>query len=456
MAVRTENIAHQLGSDAVGKLIIKMAVPSMISILIQSLYSLVNSIYLAYFNEDALTVISCGYPVQLCMSALAIGTGVALTTLIAMNFGSDDKNKVGKIVIHGIYIAVAYWILFAVFGSNLGVYLVTTNVSQPEIVANIKLYVSVITVCSLSLFVKTILDRILLGSGRVIVTMISQIIGIAVNIILDPFLIFGIGFFPQLGVKGAALGTVIGQTVAAVFTIAVFLYHKKEYFITKSSFSLSFSVLRDIYKIAAPYIIMQAMGSVLMACINIVLGSFSNAAINVMSICYRLQNFVYLPVFGISSGVVPVFAYNYGKRNKTNLVKAVWISVIMSIFVMTVGVYVFCRYPHLCINMFNPTREMMRIAISALRILSVSYVLSAISVIMTTVFYTVNRGSFAFTVSLVRQILIKIPLAFIFARYGLIYVWFAFPVAEFVGMVVTLIFYAIVYQKKIRYLDKQP
>lgn len=453
MAAQEKNITHQLESSSIGKLIVKMAVPSMISMLVQSLYSLVNSIYLAHFSENALTAISCGYPVQLCMSAIGIGTGVAITSAIAMQFGSGDRHRVSSIVVHGIYIAIVYWLLFAVLGSNLGVSLVTTHVRQPEVIESVRDYISIITICSLGFFVKTILDRVLLGSGRVVVTMVSQLIGLGINLVLDPILIFGIGSFPSLGVKGAAIGTVIGQTAAAIFTVTVFLKHWREYFITRCSFSLSGSVLRDIYRIAAPYITMQMMGSVFMACINVVLGSFSDAAVNVMSICYRLQNFIYLPVFGISSGDTPIFSYNYGKRNKRNLIKSIWLSVTMSVVIMVIGVYLFCSYPHLWLALFNPTRQMKRIAISALRILSVSYVFSAVSIIITTFFYTVNCGSYAFVVSFVRQILVKIPIAFILAKYGLVYVWFAFPIAEFVGMVVALLFYIRVYQKKLRYLN---
>ena len=446
---------NKMGVMPVNKLIISMSLPIMISMLVQALYNIVDSMFVAMLNENALTAVSLAFPIQNLMAAVGVGTAVGVNALLARSLGEKNQEKVNKIAENSVFLVVMSYLVFLLIGIFLSGAFFRSQTDIAEIVEYGTDYMMVCCCFSLGVFTQFTFERLLQATGKTIYTMFTQGIGAIVNIILDPVMIFGLFGFPALGVTGAAVATVIGQTVAGV--LAVVLNYKKnhEVQIRMKEFRPDRTVIGQIYGIAIPSIVMQAIGSVMTYGMNKILISFTSTATAVFGVYFKLQSFIFMPVFGLNNGVIPILAYNYGAGKKDRVISTMKHSMIYAICIMTVGFVIFQTIPELLLKMFSASDTMMEIGVPALRTISLSFIFAAIGISCGSVFQALGKSVYSMFVSLSRQLVVLLPAAYILSGFGNVnLVWLAFPIAELMSLVMTLIFITRVYRKIISRIGK--
>lgn len=446
---------NKMGVMPVNKLIISMSLPIMISMLVQALYNIVDSMFVAMLNENALTAVSLAFPIQNLMAAVGVGTAVGVNALLARSLGEKNQEKVNKIAENSVFLVVMSYLVFLLIGIFLSGAFFRSQTDIAEIVEYGTDYMMVCCCFSLGVFTQFTFERLLQATGKTIYTMFTQGIGAIVNIILDPVMIFGLFGFPALGVIGAAVATVIGQTVAGV--LAVVLNYKKnhEVQIRMKEFRPDRTVIGQIYGIAIPSIVMQAIGSVMTYGMNKILISFTSTATAVFGVYFKLQSFIFMPVFGLNNGVIPILAYNYGAGKKDRVISTMKHSMIYAICIMTVGFVIFQTIPELLLKMFSASDTMMEIGVPALRTISLSFIFAAIGISCGSVFQALGKSVYSMFVSLSRQLVVLLPAAYILSGFGNVnLVWLAFPIAELMSLVMTLIFITRVYRKIISRIGK--
>ncbi len=446
---------NKMGSMPVLKLIFSMSIPAMFSMLIQSLYNVVDSIFVAQIGEEALTAVSLAFPVQMLLIAVAVGTGVGINSLVSRRLGEKQQEEANHAATHGIVLAVASWVLFALFGiffTELFFHNFTENptVSQMGII-----YTKIVTICSFGVFIEVNIEKTLQATGNMIYPMIFQLIGAVTNIILDPIMIFGLLGFPAMGVAGAALATVLGQIFAMLFSIYIAFAKSHQVHISFKNFKLRMKTIKDIYSVGFPAIIMQAIGSVLIVGLNKILISFSEAAVAVLGVYYKLQSFIFMPVFGLTQGVMPIMGYNYGAKNKKRLMQALKYGCIIAACIMLLGTVLFLLFPKALLMMFNASPAMLDAGIPALRIICTCFVPAAFGILFSTLFQAVGMGGKSLLISVLRQLVVILPCAYLFSRIGLNYTWLAFPTAEIVSFLASLLIFYFLYQKYLKNLTRE-
>lgn len=443
---------NKMGSMPVLKLIFSMSIPAMFSMLIQSLYNVVDSIFVAQIGEEALTAVSLAFPVQMLLIAVGVGTGVGINSLVSRRLGEKRQEEANHAATHGILLAVASWALFALFGiffTELFFHHFTENptVSQMGII-----YTKIVTICSFGVFIEVNIEKTLQGTGNMIYPMIFQLIGAVTNIILDPIMIFGLLGFPAMGVAGAALATVLGQIFAMLFSIYIAFAKSHQVHISLKNFKLRMRTIKDIYSVGFPAIIMQAIGSVLIVGLNKILIGFSEAAVAVLGVYYKLQSFIFMPVFGLTQGVMPIMGYNYGAKNKKRLMQTLKYGCMIAACIMLLGTVLFLLFPKELLMMFNASPAMLEAGIPALRIICTCFVPAAFGILFSTLFQAVGMGGKSLLISVLRQLVVILPCAYLFSRIGLNYTWLAFPTAEIVSFLASLLIFALLYHKHLKNL----
>lgn len=448
---------NKMGVMPVKKLIISMSLPMMVSMLVQALYNVVDSIFVSQVCEDALTAVSLAFPAQNLMIGVATGTGVGINAFLSRNLGAKDYDKVNKIAENGIFLAVVsslVFLLFGVFGSKL-FFDTQVDASSPIHAYGVD-YLSVVCGCSIGLFGQVTMERLLQATGRTTLSMATQLIGAVANIILDPLFIFGIGPFPRLEAKGAAVATVIGQILAFITGIILNKKYNKEIRFGIKGFRPDGSIIGEIYKIGVPSIAMVAIGSFMTFCFNKILLAFSSTAAAVFGVYFKLQSFVFMPVFGLNNGVIPIIAFNYGARNKERITAALRFSCIIAVSIMAVGTLLMWIMPETMLRLFNASEDMMGIGVPALKTISTSFVLAGVCINLGAVFQALGKSYFSMIVSFARQIVVLLPVAYLLSKTGVLNnVWLAFPIAEFMSLLVTLISFAYVYKTIIKVIPKK-
>lgn len=448
---------NKMGVMPVKKLIISMSLPMMVSMLVQALYNVVDSIFVSQVCEDALTAVSLAFPAQNLMIGVATGTGVGINAFLSRNLGAKDYDKVNKIAENGIFLAVVsslVFLLFGVFGSKL-FFDTQVDASSPIHAYGVD-YLSVVCGCSIGLFGQVTMERLLQATGRTTLSMATQLIGAVANIILDPLFIFGIGPFPRLEAKGAAVATVIGQILAFITGIILNKKYNKEIRFGIRGFRPDGSIIGEIYKIGVPSIAMVAIGSFMTFCFNKILLAFSSTAAAVFGVYFKLQSFVFMPVFGLNNGVIPIIAFNYGARNKERITAALRFSCIIAVSIMAVGTLLMWIMPETMLRLFNASEDMMGIGVPALKTISTSFVLAGVCINLGAVFQALGKSYFSMIVSFARQIVVLLPVAYLLSKTGVLNnVWLAFPIAEFMSLLVTLISFAYVYKTIIKVIPKK-
>ena len=430
MAVEKEN---RMGVMPVGKLLFTMSTPMVISFLVQSLYNIVDSIFVAKYSPDALAAVSLAYPIQILMIAVSVGTGVGVNALLSRLLGEGKKERAKKTADNCILLAIISSVAFAIFGV-LATKIFFDSQTNSEIVRNYGYsYLSIVSIFSFGLMLEIAFERILQSTGKTIYNMITQGIGAIINIILDPILIFGLLGAPKLGIAGAAIATVIGQIIAMILSYIFNVKYNEEVDISlgKHIFKPDFIIIKDIYRVGVPSIAMQAMSTIMMLGLNKILVAYSDMAVNVLGIYYKLQSFVFMPIFGLNNGMTPIVAYNYGARNKDRIMKALKYSFLTSIIIMVIGTAIFWIFPNELMLLFSPNEEMLKLGIPALKICSLCFVLAAFDVISIATFQSLGNGLYALYASFLRQLVLILPIAYALSKvYGLETVWYAIPLAE--------------------------
>lgn len=445
---------NKMGVMPVGKLIITMALPMMISMLIQALYNIVDSMFVARIHEDALTAVSLAYPVQNILIGLCTGTGVGVNALLSRSLGARDQAEANKAACNGIFLAACGAVAFCLFGIFGSKFYFTSQTDNQQIIEFGTQYLSIISILSFGIFGEIIFERLLQSTGKTLFTMTTQGIGAILNIVLDPIFIFGLGPIPAMGVAGAAIATVIGQIVAMILAIVFNLRVNKEIHISFKGFKPSGRVIKIIYSVGIPSIIMMCVGAVMNYGMNQILLGFTSTAAAVFGVYYKLQSFVFMPVFGLNNGMVPIVAYNYGARNKKRITQTIRLSVTFATCIMLVGLAVFQIFPEQLLGMFSPTEELIAIGVPALRLISLSFVFAGFCVVAGSVFQALGNGMYSLGTSVARQMLVLLPVAWLFSLTGNInLVWLAFPIAEIMSVAVSTFFMVRIYKKKIKVIE---
>lgn len=451
-AVQKEN---KMGVMSIPKLLLTMSAPLVVSMLVQALYNIVDSAFVAQLNEDALTAVSMAFPVQNLMIAVATGTGVGVNSLLSRSLGEKQYERANLAARNGIFLAVLSYLVFAILGLVGSKFFFLAQTSDPEIVLYGTQYVFVVTVFSFGLFLSIITERLLQSTGLTIYHMYTQGLGAITNIILDPILIFGLFGFPRLEVIGAAVATVIGQILGMCLGIYFNIKKNKELNINMRGFRPNLGVIKKIYSVGVPSIIMQSISSVMVFGMNQILMIFSSTAVTVFGVYYKLQSFIFMPVFGLNNGMVPIVAFNYGARNKKRIMHTIWLSVASAVAIMLLGLVVFQVFPAQLLGIFEASEEMLAIGVPALRTISLSFIFAGYCIVVSSVFQALGNGVYSLIVSVTRQLLVILPVAYLLARFlGLDAVWWALAIAELSSLTMCSIFFRKIYVEKIKPLGK--
>jgi putative MATE family efflux protein len=449
--VNTTTQENSMGSLPIKRLLFTMSVPMMASMMVQALYNIVDSIFVARLGEAALTAVTLAFPVQAVMIGLGIGTGVGANALLSKSLGERNFPRVRLAAVHAVLLVLPGAAAFALAGALLGGWFFHIQTDITEIAVMGQEYLVTLCLCSFALFSQITFERLLSSTGKTLYAMISQIIGAAVNIILDPVMIFGLFGFPAMGVKGAAVATVIGQCAASAAGLMYNLRKNPEIRLSLKGVKIDLWIIKAIYRVGVSSILMQAAGSVMFYGINRILLSFTPSAIAVFGVFFRLQSFIFMPVFGLTNAVVPIIAFNYGAKNRERIDKAIRISMRCAGAIMFAGFLVFQALPDKLLRLFSAGEEMLAIGIPAFRVISISFLFSGFCVVGISVFQALDNGGAGVLVALTRQLGVLLPLLWLLSRLnraGLL--WWAFPIAEAVCLALCAALLKRLYNRKIK------
>ena len=447
---------NKMGVMPIGKLIVTMSLPIMISMLVQALYNVVDSVFVARIDEYALTAVSMAFPIQNLMIAVSVGTAVGVNALLARYLGAKDYERVNKIAENAVFLAIMSYLVFLLVGLFLAEPFYRSQTDIEEIVQYGRQYISICCCLSFGVFIQIMFERLLQATGKTVYTMCTQGVGALTNIILDPILIFGMFGLPRMGVAGAAAATVAGQMVAAVLAVSLNHLKNKEVRIQMKGFRPNPEIIGQIYEIGLPAIVMQAIGSAMNYGMNRILITFSSTATAVFGVYFKLQSFVFMPVFGLNNGVTPIIAYNYGAQSRERVVSAIRHVVTYAVIVMLLGLAAFQLLPKQLLLMFDASETMLALGIPALRIISLSFVLASFGVAASGAFQALGKSIYSMYVSVARQLVVLLPAAFLLAQTGRVeLVWWAFPIAELVSFAMSVIFMVHINRKIISKIGKK-
>ena len=439
---KTVKKENKMGTMPVGRLLISMSVPMMCSMLVQALYNIVDSIFVARIEEDALTAVSMAFPLQTLMFAIGVGLGVGVNAMLSKSLGEKDFDSVNKAATNGIFMSAVNYIIFLIIGLNLVEPFYRSQTDNENIIRYGVTYLTLCCCLSFGVYTQLIFERLLQSTGKTFYNMITQGTGAIINIIMDPILIFGLFGVPRLGIAGAAIATVAGQIVAATMAVIFNLKVNKEITLSFKGFKPDIKVIGRIYKVGLPSIIMQSIGSIMVYGMNRILNTFSSTAVAVFGVYFKLQSFVFMPIFGLNNGMVPIVAYNFGAENRIRMKKTIRLAIYMALAIMLFGLLIFEILPGQLFTLFNASEHMLSMGKPALRIIAVHFPIAAYCIVVGTVFQSLGNGVYSMFVSILRQIVVLLPAAYLLALTGNVNnVWWSFPIAEVMSATATTIFY---------------
>ena len=445
---------NKMGTMPVNKLLISMSLPMMASMLVQALYDVVDSIFVSRINENALTAVSLAFPIQTLMIAVAGGTCVGINAVLSKALGEKLQKKANDTAVNGVILMGISYVLFLLVGlfGTRAFYLSQTK--DVQIVQYGVEYLSIACSCSIGLFAQFTFERLLQSTGRTFYIMITQGTGAVINIILDPIFIFGLFGIPRMGVAGAAVATVTGQIIAGSIAFIINCKKNDDIQLQFRGLRLEKEIVGQIYKIGIPSMIMQAIGSVMTYGMNLILISFTSTATAVFGVYFKLQSFVFMPVFGLNNGLVPILAYNYGAGRRDRFVKAMKCGIAYAVSIMFVGVVIFQTIPQVLLGFFEASDEMLKIGVPALRIICLSFLPAGFGIVCGTTFQALGNAVYSMFVSMARQLVVLLPAAYLLSLLGDVnYVWWAFPIAEVMSLTMTVIFLIRINHRVIRHID---
>ena len=452
--VKEEN---KMGTMPVGKLIFNMSLPMMVSMLVQALYNIVDSIFVAKLSENALTAVSLAFPLQTLLIAVGAGTGVGMNALLSKSLGEKNFKKANDTAANAAVLYILSYILFLILGFSVvkPFYLSQIGNADVEIMEMGIEYLSTVMIFSFGLFTQFFFERLLTSTGRTIFSMTSQLTGAVTNIILDPILIFGLFGAPKMGVTGAAIATVIGQCVAGIVAAACNHKYNHDVKLSFKGFKPDLKIIGTIYAVGVPSIIMQSIGSIMTYCMNRILIEFSSTATAVFGVYFKLQSFFFMPVFGLNNGITPIIAYNYGAKQRKRMIHTIKLSMAVAFCLTFVGFIAFEAIPQVLLGMFNSSQQLLEIGIPALRIIGIHFLIAWFCIVAGTVFQALGKAVFSMIVSIMRQLFVLVPAAYILAKVGGLHaVWWSFPIAEIISLAVSLALLIRIYNTIIKKLPE--
>lgn len=446
---------NKMGVMPVNRLLMSMSLPMMISMLVQALYNIVDSVFVSRINENALTAVSLAFPIQALLIALSTGTGVGVNAVLSKALGEKNNDKASKAAVNGLFLAVVTYLI----ALAIGIFFVGTfyhsQTDDAEIVAYGIQYLSIVCIFSIGMLMQMMLEKLLQSTGKTFYSMITQSVGAIINIVMDPILIFGLFGMPKLGVAGAAVATIFGQCVGSGLALFFNLKYNKEISLSLKGFKPDLPVIGKIYSVGIPSIIMQAIGSVMTYGMNRILISFSSTAAAVFGVYFKIQSFIFMPVFGLNNGMVPIIAYNYGAGKRERVVKTLKLAVTYAMGIMLFGLLLFHSVPDLFLKMFAASDHMMEIGVPALRIISLHFPLAAIGIVFSSFYQALGNGIYSMWVSLIRQLIVLLPAAWLLAQLGnVIYVWWAFPIAEVFAICMSVCMMFIIFKRVVNHIGE--
>ncbi|MBS1384977.1 MAG: MATE family efflux transporter [Clostridiales bacterium] len=442
---------NKMGVMPVRRLLITMALPMMISMLVQALYNVVDSIFVAQISESALTAVSLVFPFQNLMISIGVGTAVGVNALLSRSLGEKNFALADQTAENGVFLSLLSYLAVLVLSLTLAQPFMAIQIDDPEIISYGVSYLRLVGGLSVGMFAAIMLERLLQSTGRTFYTMITQGLGAVINIVLDPLMIFGIGPFPEMGVAGAALATVIGQCVGAVLALYYNIRHNPEIHPRLRGFRPNGAVIRRIYAVGVPSILLSSIGSVMTFGMNQILTSFTSTATAVFGIYFKVQSFAFMPIFGLNNGMVPIVSYNLGAQKKKRLVGTVKFAFLLALCIMIAGFLVFQLLPAPILRLFDASDTMLSIGVPALRIISISFLLASGSIISISTLQALGKGVQSMTISFTRQLIVLLPVAWLLSLRGTLEsIWWAFPIAEVVTLALSVFLLAHAYRTLVK------
>ena len=447
---------NKMGTMPVRRLLISMSLPMIISMLVQALYNIVDSVFVSMINQAALTAVSMAFPIQNLLIAVSAGTCVGVNALLSRSLGEKNAKNANLAAANGLFLAFLSFLVFAVFGLFGARLFFESQTDNPVIIEYGVQYLQIVCIFSFGLFGEMMFERILQSTGQTFYCMITQGTGAIINIILDPILIFGLAGMPKMGIQGAAAATVFGQIVAMVLAGCLNHAKNKDVRISFKGFRPHGRTISVIYQVGVPSIIMQSISSVMTFGLNKILITFSETAVAVFGVYFKLQSFIFMPIFGLNNGMIPIIAYNYGARNRKRIMEPVRLSIGIAVGIMFIGLTVFQLMTPQLLMLFQADADMLSIGVPALRIISLSFLFAGYCIIVGSVFQAMGNGVYSLMVSVARQLVCILPLAYFFARtFGLHMVWYSIPLAEITSVVLSSILFRKIYVEKVRPLGEK-
>lgn len=447
---------NKMGTMPLNKLLVTTSLPMVVAMLVQALYNIVDSIFVSRIDEAALTALSYAFSMQNLMIAIVAGTGVGVTSLLSKSLGEKNQKLVDKTANNALVLFGLTYVLFLVLGLTIAHWFFAVQTDDPLIIEYGTEYLSIIMIMSFGLVFQFCFERLLMATGRTFYSMITQTVGAVFNMVFDPILIFGLGPFPKMGVRGAAIATVCGQILASILA---FIFNQKfnhDIHFHWSDLPLSGYVVGRIYRVGVPSIIMSAISSVMVIGMNQILRRFTETAVAVFGVYFKLQSFVFMPVFGLNNGMVPIIAYNYGARRKKRIYGTMHLAMMYAVIMMLIGVILFETIPGPLLSIFDASATMKQIGIPALRIIAIHFPIAAFAIILSSTFQALGNGVYSLIVSLGRQLVVLVPVSYLLSLTGNIdMVWLAFPIAEIISLTLSLIFMRRIKRTELNFVDQE-
>ena len=457
MVNKNAPVENKMGTMPVLKLIFNMSLPIMFSMLVMALYNIVDSIFVGKISVDALTAVSLAFPIQNLMVSFAVGTAVGVNALLSLRLGQKNQHDVNKTAMNGVFLSVVTWIVFAVAGTLISSSYLKSQTDNSSVILLGEQYLEIILILGFGQFIGGMFDRLLQSTGRTFLSMISQLIGAVFNIIFDPILIFGLGPFPELGIRGAALATVLGQILGCLVSFILNISKNHDIQFKFSNILPNKKIIAQIYRVAVPAILMSSITSVVTYFLNLIFKGIENGgdnAITVYGIYFKLNSFIFMPVFGLNNGIVPIIAYNYGAEHKKRILKTIKYSLLVAFCIMFFGVIIFESFPDVLFRMFTENEVIIQMGKGALRKIAPSFFGAAIAITLSAIFQAFSAAFFSLLVSFLRQIVVFLPAAYFLGKTGDVNnVWWCFIIAEFMSVLVSVSCMRNIYRKKISVME---
>lgn len=446
---------NKMGVMPINKLLISMSLPMMVSMLVQAMYNIVDSIFVSWISENSLTAVSLAFPLQQLMISVGTGTGVGVNAILSRYLGAKKHDKASETAKCGIFLSFLSFIAFLIIGIFFIKPFFKFQTNDSEIISFGTSYLTICSVFSLGLFGQIIAEKLLVSTGKTKLSMYTQLSGAITNIILDPILIFGLFGFPKLGIDGAAIATIIGQWIACFLGFWLNFKYNTEISLKMKNFKPSGRIIGKIYAIGVPSIIMTSISSVLTFLLNRILIAFTTTATAVYGAYFKLQSFVFMPVFGLNNGMVPIIAYNYGAKNSKRIIKTIKYSIGYAVLIMLFGLLLIQVFPEIMLRLFNASPAMIEIGIPALKTISLSFMFAGVCVISCSVFQALGKGTLSMVVSILRQLVVLLPVAYFLSLTRKLHlVWWAFPIAESVAFMLCVLMLIYIHRNLILKLEE--